>query len=115
MLELGCGDGRVVRAAATRGWRVVGIELNPLLVLVARASTWRYRKQVKIIWGNYFRVSWPPAQVFFTFILTRQMPRLDHLIRAHSKRPVRLASFAFEIPDKKPKLKRDSVFLYEYR
>lgn len=115
LLELGSGDGRVLRAAASRGWRVVGIELNPLLVLVARLNTWQYRKRVKIIWGNYFRVSWPEAQGIFTFMLPRQMAQLDRYIEASVKHPVRLASFAFEIPDKKPASKRDGVFLYEYR
>lgn len=114
MLELGCGDGRVVRAAAARGWRVVGIELNPLLVLVARLTTWRYRKQVRIIWGDYFRVTWPPAQGIFTFMLPRQMVQLDRHIRTHVKQPVRLASFAFAIPNKKSDTRNNGVFLYHY-
>lgn len=114
MLELGCGDGRVVRAAAARGWRVVGIELNPLLVLVARLNTWRYRKQVRIIWGDYFRVAWPLAQGIFTFMLPRQMAQLDVHIQAHVTQPVRLASFAFAIPGKKPDARSDGVLLYRY-
>jgi ribosomal protein L11 methylase PrmA len=32
LLELGSGDGRVMMAAAERGWNVIGYELNPLLV-----------------------------------------------------------------------------------
>jgi SAM-dependent methyltransferase len=35
-LELGCGDGRLVRAAARRGAIAVGYELNPVLWLVAK-------------------------------------------------------------------------------
>lgn len=114
MLELGCGDGRVIRAAAARGWRVVGIELNPLLVLVAHLNTWRYRKQVRIIWGNYFRVTWPPAQAIFTFMLPRQMAQLDAHIQAHTHQPTRLASFAFAIPGKTPDAQNNGVFLYRY-
>ncbi|MGH7157667.1 MAG: SAM-dependent methyltransferase [Candidatus Saccharimonadales bacterium] len=115
MLELGCGDGRVLLAAAQRGWRVVGIELNPLLVLVARLATWRYRNQVRILWGDYFRVRWPEAQGIFTFMIPRQMAKLDGHIRAHVLRPVRLVSFAFAIPGKKSARQRDGVFLYDYR
>lgn len=115
LLELGSGDGRVALAAAKRGLIVVGIELNPLLVIISRLLLWRYRKQVKIIWGNYFRVSWPQADGVFTFMIPRQMAELDRRITAWHKKPVRLASFAFAIPGKKPVTKKEGVFLYEYK
>lgn len=115
LLELGCGDGRVLRAAARRDLRAVGIELNPLLVFVARLTTWRYRKQVRIIWGDYFRTKWPPAQGIFTFMIPRQMVQLDARIQMHATSPIRLVSFAFAIPAKKPVMKQEGVFLYEYR
>ena len=31
LLELGCGDGKVLIAAAQQGYRAVGYELNPIL------------------------------------------------------------------------------------
>ncbi|HZM63678.1 MAG TPA: methyltransferase domain-containing protein [Candidatus Saccharimonadales bacterium] len=114
MLDLGAGDGRVMRAAAQRGWRVVGVELNPLLVLIAKLSTWRYRKQVRVIWGDYFRVTWPPANGIFTFMIGRQMAQLDKYIKAWPHKPVKLASFAFTVPGKKPAAQRKGIFLYEY-
>ncbi len=115
MLELGAGDGKVALAAARRGLRVVGIELNPLLVLVARARCWRYRRQVTIRWGSYWRVAWPPkADAIFTFMLQRQMGELDRRIAAWRTHPVRLASFAFHVPGKTPVQEREGVFLYEY-
>lgn len=115
LLELGCGDGRVLHAAAKRGWKAVGIELNPILVVVARIATWKYRKQVRIIWGDYFRVDWPTVQGIFTFMIPRQMTQLDKRIQSYTKQPVRLVSFAFAIPDKTPAKQQDGVFLYEYR
>src|SRR3982751_238116 len=54
LLELGCGDGKVLIAAAQRGLHVVGYELNPLLFLVAWLRTRRYRKQVRVVWGNFW-------------------------------------------------------------
>lgn len=116
LLELGSGDGRIARLAAQRGLIVIGIELNPLLVLISRLYTWRYRKQVRIIWGNYFFVSWPPADGIFTFMIQRQMAELDRRIKKwHQNGPVRLASVAFHIPAKKPTTQQAGVFLYEYR
>lgn len=115
MLDLGAGDGRVLAAAAKRGINVVGIELSPLLVAVAWLRTRRYRKRVRIIWGNYFLVKWPPAEAIFTFMIPRQMAKLDKRIeRWRGKRPVKLASFAFKIPGKKPAATRNGVFFYKY-
>lgn len=114
MLELGAGDGRVMRAAAERGWNVVGIELNPVLVVIARLRCWRYRRQVRVIWDDLWKVQWPQADGIFTFMLQRQMARLDRKIAIWHTKPVRLASFAFHIPNKPPIAKYNGIFLYEY-
>lgn len=115
MLELGSGDGRVVLAAAKRGWNVVGIELNPFLVVVSRLVTWRYRSRVRIIWGGYFTVEWPEVQGIFTFMLPRYMGKLDRHVSQVYKRPVRLASFAFKIPGREVSATREGIFLYQYK
>ncbi|MBX6334047.1 class I SAM-dependent methyltransferase [Candidatus Saccharibacteria bacterium] len=116
LLDLGSGDGRVLIAAARRGINAVGIELSPVLFVLSWLRTRRYRKHVRIIWGNYFTVKWPPADAVFTFMIPRQMARLDQAIEAwRSKKPVRLASFAFVIPGKEPSAQKDGVFFYEYK
>lgn len=115
MLELGSGDGRVMLAAAKRGWNVVGVELNPFLVLVSLAVTWRYRRQVRVLWGSYFGKDWPEVQGIFAFMLPRYMPKLDKYIALHCTRPVRLASFAFKIPGRPAAAVQEGVFLYEYK
>lgn len=115
LLELGSGDGRVMLAAAKRGLKVVGIELNPLLVLLSVAVTWRYRKQVRVIWGSYWGKPWPRADAIFTFMLTKYMPKLNTRIERWRPKPIRLASFAFRIPDKEPIREQAGVYLYEYK
>lgn len=116
VLDLGSGDGRVLLAAAQRGWNAVGIELSLLLVLVARLRTWRYRKQVRVLWGNYFQRQWPPADGIFSFTIQYQMAKLDRRVEKwRAGRPIRLCSVAFRIPGKKPSQERRGVFLYEYK
>lgn len=114
LLELGSGDGRVMLAAARRGYNVVGIELSPLLVLYSRLRCWRYRRQIKVIWGNYLTRGWPPADAVFTFALPRLMPRLDAKVNAWRRGAVLMASYAFEVPGKKPVKKQAGVFVYKY-
>jgi SAM-dependent methyltransferase len=116
LLELGSGDGRVMLAAAERGIKVVGIELNPFLVIISWLVTLRYRKQVRIVWGSYWGAPWPRADAVFTFMLPRYMSKLDE--RMQKWRPdvqIKLASFAFAIPSREPLEKRDGVYMYEYK
>jgi cyclopropane fatty-acyl-phospholipid synthase-like methyltransferase len=116
LLELGSGDGRVMLAAAERGLKVVGIELNPLLVLASLVVTRKYRGQVRVIWGSYWGKPWPRADGIFTFMLPKYMGRLDERIQKWLPpgKSIKLTSFAFAIPQKEPVEKRDGVFLYEY-
>lgn len=116
MLELGSGDGRVLNAAASRGWQVVGYELNPILVLVSRLNTWRYRKQIKIVWGDFWRSAWPKHDGVFVFLLDRYMKKLDKkIIQESIGHPRKVVSFAFKIPGKKPAKAKHGVYLYTYK
>jgi SAM-dependent methyltransferase len=111
LLELGSGDGKVLVAAAQAGLQVVGVEINPFLVVFSWLRTRRYRGQVRVVWGNFWRTPWPPADGVFVFLLDRFMPKLDERMRVY-KKP--LVSFAFEVPGRKADAEKDGVFLYRY-
>jgi SAM-dependent methyltransferase len=136
LLELGCGDGKVLIAAAKQGIHVTGYELNPLLVIISWLRTVRYRKLVKIVWGNFWQVDLPKADAIFVFLLPKYMTRLDTKIVQEQKRwcsnlslptakPVnpasagaswvKLISFAFTIRGKVVDGEKDGVYLYNYR
>ena len=112
LLELGCGDGRVLLEAAKRGYRAVGIELNLALVLVALWRTRQYRKQVRVVWANYWLRPWPPSDGVFTFLINNFMPKLDTHMQKYGGK---LVSIAFKIPGKQPVKALDSVYLYSYQ
>ena len=115
MLELGCGDGRVLIAAAKRGINSVGYELNPVLALIAWLRTRRYRRRVRVVWGNYWLKDWPPADGIFAFLLTRYMSKLHKKVMQYPSRPIKIASFAFTIPDMQPTKVDQGVYLYQYK
>lgn len=114
LLELGSGDGRVMREAARRGLSVVGYELNPLLVLISLAVTWRYRHSVRIVWGNFWIRQWPPSDGAFVFLLDRYMAKLDSKIKESKHGPKRVVSYAFKMPGKKPAKTENGLHLYIY-
>lgn len=114
LLELGSGDGRVLRMAARNGIKGIGYELNPVLVLYSCLRNWRYRKLVTFKCRNYWNVTLPPCDGIYVFLLDAYMSRLDKKITDEVKRPVRLVSFAFKIPGKKPARTKNALFLYKY-
>jgi SAM-dependent methyltransferase len=124
LLELGCGDGKVLIAAAERGWNVVGYELNPLMALVAWLRTRRYRYarngkgSVRVVCADFWTKQWPPHDGIFVFLLDSFMEKLNNRIvqeTGKNGKSVKLVSFAFQIPDREPKVERSGLFLYEYK
>lgn len=114
LYDLGCGDGRVLKLAARQGLKGVGYELNPLLVLVAKIHTYKYRRDVKIIWGNFWKADTSEADGIFVFLLERFMRKLDRKMQREALKPVRVVSFAFKIPDKKIEKTASGMYLYKY-
>ncbi len=112
LLELGSGDGKVLLAAAQAGYCAVGIELNPILVLISLWRTRKHRKQVKVIWGNFWRVAWPQADAVFVFLLDRYMPKLDEQMHTYGGP---LASVAFKVPHQQIANEKQGVYLYYYK
>lgn len=114
LLELGSGDGRILIEAAKRGIHSVGYELNPLLVIYSWIKCWKYRKLIKVVWANYWWKKMPPADGIFVFLLQPYMEKLDKKIIQECSNPVKLVSFVFYIPNKKPTRKKRGLFLYQY-
>src|ERR1700758_4913060 len=49
VVDIGCGPGNAVRAAAGRGAQVIGVDPSPVMLRLARAAT---RDQPKITWSE---------------------------------------------------------------
>lgn len=114
LIDLGCGDGAMLIAAAKRGINAVGYEINPVLVAISWLRTRRYGKKVKVVQGNFWRKNWPPADGVFVFLTQRYMQRLHQNMQTRFKKPTKLVTYGFSIPNKKPKSRRQACFLYQY-
>lgn len=114
LIDLGSGDGQLLRLAAAQGIRAVGYEINPVLVLVSRLVCWRYRRLVKIHLANLWQVKLPPADAVYVFLMPRFMERLDRKLEAEIRRPTRVISYVFEIPGRTPLKQGAGSLIYEY-
>lgn len=114
IVDLGCGDGRLLKAAAKKGVKGVGYEINFWLYLVARLNCWRYRRLVKIHLRDYWRVKLPEADVIYVFLIEHYMSKLDQKLVSELRHPTRVISYVFTIPGREPTRRTRNAALYLY-
>ncbi|MBX4197283.1 hypothetical protein KW801_01855 [Candidatus Saccharibacteria bacterium] len=112
--DLGCGDGRFLKAAAKRGYRAVGYELNPFMFAISWLVTRRYFKLVELKFGDFWKADISKADAIYVFLLDRYMQQLDNKLEAEAKAGLLLASHTFKIPGKRPIAHKYGVYLYKY-
>ncbi len=112
LLELGCGDGRLLRAAAKRGIKAVGYEINPLLVLYCKVRCWRERKLISVHWRNFWHISLQGSDGIYVFLLKPYMTKLNNKIIQEIDHPTRVVSLAFAFPKRQPAKTFNGLMLY---
>lgn len=117
IIDLGSGDGNVLKAAASRGYRALGYELNPLLVMLAKLRTFGRRSRIQVQWRDFWLADWPQeTKAVFVFLAG---PFMNHLARklkqemARRKTPLLVISHGFSIPGYLPKRISNGLYLYE--
>lgn len=117
IVDLGFGDGSVLVEAAKRGAGVAGVEINPLLVVVAR---WRLRrsgfmKGIRV--GNMFNYALPADTTrVFLFTNERFMEKLKGRLMEHARvhDNLEVVSYAFRFEDLKSKEhQKGPFFIYK--
>ncbi len=114
LIDLGSGDGRLLVAAARRGIKSIGYEINPFVYAVSLLVTWRYRQLITIHLRDFWTTPLPPADGIFVFLIDRHMARLDKKLGHEIHQPTPVVSFVFQIPGKKPRRQTKNAYLYEY-
>ena len=102
--DLGCGDGRIVVAAAQRyGVRAVGVDINPERVVESRANavTAGVENLVSIQQADIFTLDLSEADVVFTYLTPRLNQRLMPQLRK-LKPGSRIISYEFDMGNAKP-------------
>lgn len=98
-IELGSGDGRVVRAAAQK-YQVkgVGVEIHPLLIFYSRfVSKLKGIGNVQFIQGNFFNMNLSAANVIFLFLLPKTLEKLKLKILKDCQKGTLIIAHGFKI------------------
>ena len=123
LVDLGCGDGRVLREAQKRyGVRTVGYEINPLAYLKARLFSFGSNK-IKIRRQNFWEADLSDADVVFCYLYPDVMKRLADKLIASLKPGAVIVSSNFSLPGLVPSkivrlrhsLHNDPIFIYRIK
>ncbi len=113
-VDLGSGDGRLVRAAARAGARAEGWEINPFLVFWSRAicRIERLSGSTRFNLGSYISRDFKSADVIFLYVLPSEMKRLAEWLPGALKPGTRIIVNAFPFPGWTPDKIAGSVYRY---
>ena len=113
--DLGCGDGRILFAAARKyGARAVGIEIEPFKYLWCQLliSLLGLRKQVTVRLGNLFDADIRDATVVVVYLLKETNQRLSTKLKRELTPGTRVISNIFTFPEQEPIKEKDQLLLY---
>lgn len=115
LVDIGSGDGIVLRLAAQRGAKAVGYEINPLLVLVSRWLS-RSHPRVTVHLASFWSATLPQGTtVVYTFGDSRDIKKMLQKVEETASRlgrPIFFISYAIAVPGVQPVRKVGAHYLY---
>ena len=118
VFDLGAGTGAVVfRAVRERGARAVGVEVEPIRVLILqlRRRIGRAAERVELHWGNLYALDFHRATVVAVFLWPDAMRRLRPLLEAQLRPGSRVVSHYHRLPGYRPTATDAAAKVYLYR
>ncbi len=115
--DLGSGDGKIVLAAAKVGSKSIGVEIDPIRVLISRIKIKlsRLDKLTEVVRKNIFETNIKDADVITLFLLPKTMEKLENKLRKELRKGARVVSYRFVFKNWKP-VKIDGenkIYLYK--
>ncbi len=115
LVDIGSGDGIVLRIASRHGAKAYGLEIHPLLVVLAKLLS-RGDANVTVRLANFWRASLPQATtVVYTFGEGRDILKMYQKIQTEALRlnkELAFISYAFEVPGITPRKTIGAHHLY---
>lgn len=120
IIDLGCGDGRFIAAAARRyGCRGTGYDINWAAWMLAKVRQIFSGGLIKVRRQDFWAVSLSHTDVVFCYLFPDLLERLGVKARAEMKPGSRLVSCNFELPGWKPEQTlyagrggKDPIYIY---
>lgn len=116
LVDIGSGDGVVLRAASKCGARAVGYEINPVLAIISRLLNGG-NSRIKVMFRDFWLTPLPSeVTVVYVFSESRDIGKMAKRVQNEAsrlKKTIWLISYAFEVPGMMCHRKNDLYFLYK--
>lgn len=103
LIDVGSGDGIVLRLASEFGARAIGYELNPILVIISRFISGR-DKNVSVKLADFWLMAIPDdTTVVYAFMVTRDIKKFVKKMESEVvriKHPVHLILYGNKLPER---------------
>lgn len=99
VVELGCGSGRFLRAAADK-YRIygTGVDVNAVLIIWAKIrSAFAHLNGINFKYQDMYETNLSHADVIYMFLLPRALEKLDKKLTAETRKGVLVISHGFEL------------------
>lgn len=98
-LELGCGDGRVVRTAVKEfGVKGLGVDVNPVLILWAKIlSRITNTTQIEFYVENILKTDFSKADYIYLFLMPELIVKIEEKLKKQTKKNAVIISHGFKI------------------
>lgn len=115
VLDIGSGDGIILREVSRRGAKAVGYEIHPIFVWIARMLSWG-DKRVTVRWANAWATAFPDdVTLVYAFAVGRDGARLSSLVQKEAnrlQRPLRIVCYGNPLPGREPAESFEAYHLY---
>ena len=116
--DLGCGDGRLVKAAAKNGARATGYEISLVPYLFAKTKQLASGNKFKIKFKDFWKADLSDADVVYFFLMEKIYEKIRDKLKKELKPGTRVIAYVWPIPGWKAvevnKLKgKPTIYYYE--
>ena len=117
LIDVGSGDGVILREASRRGAQAVGYEIHPLLVVISKLAS-LHDKQVSVTMANFWSAHFPSdTTIIYAFSVGRDSKKMEKKIQAESNRlqkPLTLVCYGSPLPNMVVLRQFEAYHLYEF-
>lgn len=100
LVDLGCGDGRVLRLFEKQGLKYLhGYEVNLWAVVLSKIFNFFRRSKTEVYFKNFNKVDLSQYNVVFCYLLDFSLKRLRDKFDRELKPGAKIISYAFEVPE----------------
>lgn len=117
VLDIGSGDGIILREASRHGARAIGYEIHPLFVGISRLLSWG-DKNVSVKWANAWTAPFPDdVTLVYAFAVGRDGAKLTRQVQREANRlgrTLRLVCYGNPLPDRAATAAFEAYHLYNF-